>query len=85
MKKYEKPRIIIEKFEMSHSIANCSPAMNHSKMVCKFESDELFGYINDDETVFNEGVCTYTADEFLSMFEGFCLQTGADGQTLFTS
>lgn len=85
MKRYEKPRITIEQFEMNHSIANCSPAMNHSKLSCEFESDELYGLINDGETVFNEVRCTYTETQFISIFEGFCLQTSTDGQNLFTS
>lgn len=85
MKRYEKPRIIIEQFEMNHSIANCDPAMNHSKIVCKFESDELPGMIDPGETVFNAEECTYTAEEFMGIFESFCLQTATDGQTLFTS
>lgn len=84
MKKYEKPTIVIERFELSHSVANCSPAMNHAKDACKYESDELYGLIDSTETVFG-GDCTYTIDEFVSIYEGFCLQTAADGQVLFTS
>lgn len=85
MKKYEKPRIVFEHFELNHSIANCSPAMNHSQLTCKYESDELFGFINGSETVFASGDCTYTIAEFSEKYEGFCLQTGTDGFNLFTS
>lgn len=84
MKKYEKPVVVIEHFELSHSVANCSPAMGHSKEQCKYESNELFGMLNGAETVFS-GDCTYTIDEFTTMFEGFCLQTSEDGMNLFTS
>ena len=84
MKKYIKPTIVIEQFELNHSIASCNPAMNHSQEACKYESDELYGFIDVDETVFNGG-CTFTYDEFVNVYEGFCLQTSADGQTLFTS
>lgn len=85
MKKYEKPTIAIERFELSHSIANCNPAMNHAEGACKYESNELFGKLNPGETVFNLGDCTYSMQEFVSIFEGYCLQTSADSQTLFTS
>ena len=47
MKKYAKPVIIFENFELNHSIANCSPAMNQSQDTCDYDSSELFGLIND--------------------------------------
>lgn len=84
MKKYVKPTIVIEQFEVNHSIANCNPAMNHAETTCKYESNELEGFIEGNETVFN-GECTYSYDYFMSIYEGFCLQTSVDGQTLFTS
>lgn len=85
MKKYVKPTVVYENFELSHSIANCNPAMNHSKENCDYDSNELFGYLNSGETVFNSGSCTFTLDEFREMYEGFCLQTGTDDFNLFTS
>lgn len=85
MKKYAKPVAIFENFELNHSIANCSPAMNHSQDSCDYDSSELFGLLNDGETVFNDGVCTMTLGEFQSIFEDFCLQTGTSDFNLFTS
>lgn len=85
MKKYVKPVLVYENFELSHSIANCSPAMNHSKDGCDYDSDELFGLIEPGETVFNSGSCTITYDAFKSVFEDICLQTGTEGFNLFTS
>ncbi len=86
MKKYEKPTIVIESFELSHSIANCDLPMNHAEGACKFESNELPGMLNPGETVFDSGLsCTLDYGEFMSIFEGYCLQTGTPGQTLFTS
>lgn len=85
MKKYEKPVVVYENFELNHSIANCSPAMNHSKDACDYDSSELFGLIDAGETVFNEGSCTMTYEDFKSMFEDICLQTGTEDYNLFTS
>ncbi len=84
MKKYVKPTVVIERFELNHSVANCSPAMNHQRNTCKYESDELYGLIGSGETVFG-GDCTYNFDEFVGRLEDFCMQTSAPGQTLFTS
>lgn len=85
MKKYAKPVIVFENFELSHSIANCSPAMNQSQDNCDYDSSELFGFLNPGETVFNDGACTYSLEAFQAIFEGFCIQTGADNFNLFTS
>ena len=85
MKKYAKPVIVFENFELSHSIANCSPAMNQSQDNCDYDSSELFGFLNPGESVFNAGACTYTLQEFQSIFEGFCIQTANEGFNLFTS
>lgn len=82
MKKYAKPVIIFENFELNHSIANCSPAMNHSVNSCDYDNDELFGLLEEGETVFSLGTCTYTTD----ILEDFCMQTGTDKvYNLFTS
>ena len=85
MKKYAKPVIVFENFELSHSIANCSLAMNQSQDNCDYDSSELFGLINPGETVFNAGACTYTLQEFKNIFEDFCIQTGSETFILFTS
>lgn len=84
MKKYVKPTLVYENFELSHNIANCSPAMNHGEGECVYDSNELLGLIAPDETVFNGG-CTYTLEVFLGLFEETCLQTGTDSYNLFTS
>ena len=85
MKKYVKPVLIYENFELNHSIANCSPAMNHSKETCDYDSSELYGLLNSGETVFNSDNCTMTLDDFKKIYEGYCLQTGTDDYNLFTS
>lgn len=85
MKKYAKPVIIFENFKLNHSIANCSPAMNQSQDTCDYDSSELYGLLNDGETVFGAGTCTMTLDEFKNIWEDFCLQTGTSDFNLFTS
>lgn len=85
MKKYVKPMLVYENFELNHSIANCSPAMNHSQTTCDYDSDELYGLIGSDETVFNSGSCTMTLEQFKSIYEGYCIQTGTGDFNLFTS
>lgn len=85
MKKYVKPTIVYENYELSRSIANCSPAMNHSKESCTYDSSELPEFLNAGETVFYENNCSISYEEFMSMFEDFCLQTDTDNYNLFTS
>lgn len=84
MKPYVKPELIFEDFQLSHTVANCSPAMNQSQSECDYDSSELAGLLEGDEKVFNDG-CTYSVEYFLSMYEDYCLQTGTEGYNLFTS
>ena len=85
MKPYVKPELIFEDFQLSHTVANCSPAMNHSKDDCDYDRDELLGLIDPGTTVFNAGQCTYSLDEFKKIYEDYCIQTGSDFYNLFTS
>ena len=85
MKKYEKPMLVFESFELNHSIANCNPAMNQSQTTCDYDSNELSGMLEAGETVFAADACSYTLEEFMGLYEGFCLQSSADGSNLFTS
>ena len=71
MKKYVKPDLYYENFELSHSIANCSPAMNHSIENCDYNSEELIGILNSGETIFAENMCTYTLEGFRSIYEDY--------------
>lgn len=82
MKKYVKPELYYENFELSHTIANCSPAMNHSKDSCTYDSGD-FPFLNDGETVFSEGNCSYTLNEI--GYEDYCIQTNTGVYVLFTS
>lgn len=85
MKKYVKPDLFYEDFELSHNIAACTIPLNQAINSCTYGSGDLVGVLNEDETVFNEGGCTYSVDEFTAFFENYCLQTGSSGYSLFTS
>ena len=81
MKKYEKPDLIIERFELSHNIANCNSIMNYgSEEKCTTDNWEetSFGY-----TVFTDTNvdCKYPS----SQWESYCKFTGSESVVLFTS
>lgn len=81
MKKYEKPRAYIERFELSQHIAACAWDMSNLSNVesCSAVSDPeqsgLFGV-----TAFNnEEVCTDGS------IEGYCYTTDSEGWNIFNS
>ncbi|MEO2239527.1 hypothetical protein ABE547_09975 [Dorea sp. YH-dor226] len=81
MKKYVKPDLVYENFELSHTVANCSAALNHAEA-------ETNCFINDIEgidlgyTVYTAGAnCTYGPE----VWEDYCKFTGTDGYNVFTS
>ena len=82
---YVKPELIFEDFQLSHTVANCSPAMNHSKENCDYDSSELPGLIDSGTTVFNADQCTLSFDDFSKIYENYCIQTGSEIYNLFTS
>lgn len=82
MKKYVKPDLVYENFELSQSIANCSAALNHTEDSCTLDSSEAPGlFLGSGETVFTEGNCTYTKE----ILEDYCYWTGGSSNNIFTS
>lgn len=80
-KAYDKPMILIEKFELSQSIAACAWDVN-------LVSEEVCGAVADKEsnwggvTIFNEKpLCN--ADP--TLFEDFCYTSSGDGWNTFNS
>lgn len=81
MKKYVKPELILERFELTEQIATgCSNgliATYQDETTCKVENFNgvsgliLFGQSNKE--------CTF------SEYEGYCYHNGGDGFTIFTS
>lgn len=84
MKKYVKPDLFYENFELSHSIANCSAALNHTEGSCTLDPDEAPNlYLGAGENIFASGGCVYTMDEL--GYEDYCYWTGESANNIFTS
>lgn len=82
LKKYVKPDLFYENFELSHSVANCSPALNHTENECTLDSWEAPDlYLDAGENVFHSQ-CTITSERL----EGYCYWSGSDEtRNIFTS
>ena len=82
MKKYEKPQIYIEKFELSQHIAACAWDMsNHDNVqTCSAVSDSnitgIFGVV-----AFNDGVDVCINGEL----DVYCYTTDSEGWNIFNS
>lgn len=82
MKKYVKPELYYENFELSHSIANCTAALNHTETDCRLDPDEAPHLdLNEGESVFTSDNCTFTTD----IMESYCYWSGTDLNNIFTS
>lgn len=81
-KKYEKPQVFFEQYELSHSVANCSAALNHSQDECTLDAGKAPNlWLNQGETIFNVASCTYTVE----ILETYCYWTGSVENNIFTS
>lgn len=82
MKKYVKPDLCYENFQLSRTIANCSPSMNHHETDCFLDSSDLGGNPGDFK-IFTEGgaIC----DVGPGAYEKYCVYQSADGFTIFAS
>lgn len=81
MKKYEKPVLVFESYELSYNVANCSAALNHAVTETNCCIDDVngveFGY-----SVYTQGLnCTYGPE----IWERYCKFTGTDEINVFTS
>lgn len=79
MKKYEKPRVHIERFELSQHIAACAWDMSNSKTVeeCSAMSDPGFGL--------DPGIQAFMDHCSNGPLEGYCYTNGNDGFNIFNS
>lgn len=83
-KKYEKPQVFFEQYELSHSVANCSAALNHSQNDCELDGNEAPNLLLlPGETIFSAGKCSYTMEEI--GYEDYCYWTGKSVNNIFTS
>lgn len=81
MKKYVKPEIMIESFELSHNVANCNPALNHAETETNCSISKIEG-VDLGVTIFTVGSnCDYGPD----IWEDYCKFTGDDTYNVFTS
>lgn len=81
MKKYVKPDLCYENFQLSHTIASCSVPLNHGAETCKFDSSDLGGNAGDF-TIFTEGEnCEVGPD----VYEDYCVYKSSDDYTIFNS
>lgn len=81
MKKYVKPDLIYETYELSYNVANCSAALNHMEAQNGCAIKEVDG-IDLGYTVYTAGQnCTYAPE----IWEDYCKFTGTDDINVFTS
>ncbi|MGN1167717.1 MAG: hypothetical protein ACI4S2_14955 [Lachnospiraceae bacterium] len=81
MKKYVKPDLVYETYELSHNVANCSAALNHMEAETNCYIDDVDG-IDLGYTVYTADVnCTYGSN----IWEDYCKFTGTDDINIFTS
>lgn len=74
MKKYVKPMITLERFELSQNIAACAWDMNQQVGSCTAEADKsIFGDSMSGFLFSTAQSCTYKADNQ----ESYCYQNGS--------
>lgn len=73
MKKYVKPELFFESFELSQSIAACGIDANHDDEIkCSPTTDPDFW--GDKLVVYNDGICANSAQKL----EGYCYTSGTN-------
>lgn len=78
MKKYVKPELFYEKFELSQHIAGtCAWVLNSAKGDCKASCEGM-----DDGTLFSSEIGCYFDSEVV---EDYCYTTGSEGMNVFAS
>ena len=82
MKKYVKPELILEHYELSNTIADCSFEIQlGDPSSCVANGDIEDGLGNCILFMNKEQGCVHTPD----IFEFYCYQNGADGGNVFNS
>lgn len=82
MKKYVKPGLFYEKYELSQHIADCAwELISSSKDSCAARADTKF--LSDFPNLFVSSAngCTWTSD----VYQDYCYQDGAQGVNVFKS
>lgn len=85
MKKYVKPELFYERFELSQHIADCGWEWVNliDGNVCYAQPDPKFNNYFGENLFFssNTPLCIYTEETF----EDICYQSGSDGMNVFQS
>lgn len=84
MKKYVKPELFYERYELSQHIADCAWELkNHSTTeACKAQADTDYLPFSPEETLFTNSIgCFYDK----SNYEDYCEQNGMKGVNVFIS
>ena len=76
MKKYVKPMVAVERYELSQNISNCAWELNTAtKETCQATADEDFlGSGWSGPLFMTQNGCTYKSD---GGYEDYCYQTGS--------
>lgn len=85
MKKYVKPELFYERFELSQHIADCDWELtNATKQSCFAVADEDLPFT---QTLFasSANLCDWIPTEFGGTYEGICYHDGTDGGNVFNS
>lgn len=84
MKKYVKPELFYERYELTEQIANCAWELNQAQGTCGFTPDPVTG--NDPSWVIIDGTTKGCAMD-MSPSEGqlYCYMNGAEGMSTFDS
>ena len=77
MKKYVKPELYYENFELSHTIANCAFALKHAEYDCSYNIGVGTIFVKDG------GTCTMDASEVGDGY--YCVYTPDSTNNLFAS
>jgi len=85
-KKYIKPAILFESYELNTSIATCFWDLNvnnTSKDTCAASAADA-GYMSD-YLLFDNGKCNLTSEEYKAVNGDYCYEHGTAGNNVFNS
>ena len=86
MKKYVKPELFYERFELSQHIADCAWELtNSTKETCFAVPDNDYIPIEGNLFASQNNGCTWIASEFGGPYTEYCYQGSTEGANVFTS
>lgn len=81
MKKYIKPELYYESFEVSQNVATCDWDMNQTDYdICEAVGDPDFGYVDEKVFTKNNQDCNMLDD-----MQKYCYEKSAGGMVIFNS